>query len=116
MPIGALVAESATPIWYQVHAADPDTAARQVATAVEAGCKAICVSTGVTPFAPGTRPKPARIDWKAIDALTRDSRLPIVIKGITAADAAATALLVTTCHALIVSTHGLPVQAENPCC
>src|SRR5580765_5697607 len=60
LPIGALVAESATPIWYQVHAADP-AAARQVATAVEAGCKAICVSTGVTPFAPGTRPKPARI-------------------------------------------------------
>jgi isopentenyl diphosphate isomerase/L-lactate dehydrogenase-like FMN-dependent dehydrogenase len=40
VPIGALVTESATPIWYQVHAGDP-AAPRQVATAVEAGCKAI---------------------------------------------------------------------------
>jgi 4-hydroxymandelate oxidase len=112
VPIGALVAESATPIWYQVHAADPDTT-RQVATAVEAGCKAICVSTGVTPFAPGTRPKPARIDWKAIDALTRDSRLPIVIKGITTADAAATALRHNV-HALIVSNYGLAGPGREP--
>jgi hypothetical protein len=112
VPIEALVAESATPIWYQVHAADP-AATRQVATAVEAGGKAICVSTGVTPFAPGTRPKPARIDWKAIDALTRDSRLPIVIKGITTADAAATALRHNV-HALIVSNYGLPGPGREP--
>jgi len=111
-PIGALVAESATPIWYQVHAADP-AATRQVATAAEAGCKAICVSTGVTPFAPGTRPRPARVDWKAIDAFTRDSRLPIVIKGITTADAAATALRHNV-HALIVSNHGLVGAGREP--
>ena len=111
-PIGALVAESATPIWYQVHAADP-AATRQVATAAEAGCKAICVSTGVTPFAPGTRPRPARIDWKAIDAFTRDSRLPIVIKGITTADAAATALRHNV-HALIVSNYGLVGAGREP--
>jgi 4-hydroxymandelate oxidase len=112
VPIGALVAESATPIWYQVHAADP-AATRQVATAAEAGCKAICVSTGVTPFAPGMRPRPARIDWKAIDAFTRDSRLPIVIKGITTADAAATALRHNV-HALIVSNYGLAGAGREP--
>jgi 4-hydroxymandelate oxidase len=112
VPIGALVAESATPIWYQVLAAD-SAASRQVSTAVEAGCKAICVSTGVAPFVPGTRPRPARIDWKVIDALTRDSRLPIVIKGITTADAAATALRHNV-HALIVSNYGLAGPGREP--
>jgi len=112
VPIGALVTESATPIWYQVHAGDP-AAPRQVATAVEAGCKAICVATGVSPFAPGRRPVPARIDWKAIDALTRDSPLPIVIKGVTTADAAATALRHNV-HALIVSNHGLAGSGREP--
>ena len=52
-----------------MHAADP-AAPRQIATAVEAGCKAICLSVGVTPFSNGTRPRPARIDWKVIDTLT----------------------------------------------
>jgi 4-hydroxymandelate oxidase len=102
--IGTLVAESATPIWCQVHAADP-AAPRQIASAVEAGCKAICLSVGITPFANGTRPRPARIDWKIIDALTRDNRLPIVVKGISTPDAAAAALRHNV-HALIVSNYG----------
>jgi len=112
VPIGALVTESATPIWYQVHAGDR-AAPRQVATAVEAGCKAICVATGVSPFAPGTRPRPTRIDWKAIDALTRDSRIPVVIKGVTTADAAATALRHNV-HAIIISNYGLAGSAREP--
>lgn len=113
VPIGPLVAESATPIWYQVHPGDP-AAARQVAAAVEAGCKAICVSVGVTPFANGTRPRSARIDWKVIDTLTRDSRLPIVVKGITTPDAAATALRHNV-QALIVSNYGgLSVPGKEP--
>jgi len=102
--IGTLVAESATPIWCQVHAGDP-AAPRQIAAAVEAGCKAICISVGVTPFANGTRPRPARIDWKVIDTLTRDNRLPIVVKGITTTDAA-TAALRHNVRALIVSNYG----------
>jgi 4-hydroxymandelate oxidase len=102
--IGTLVAESATPIWCQVHAGDP-AAPRQIAAAVEAGCKAICISVGVTPFANGARPRPARIDWKVIDTLTRDNRLPIVVKGITTTDAA-TAALRHNVRALIVSNYG----------
>jgi 4-hydroxymandelate oxidase len=112
IPIEALVAESATPIWYQVHAADP-AALRQIAAAAEARCKAICVSVGVTPFSNGTRPRPARIDWKVIDTLTSDSRLPIVVKGITTPDAAAAALRHNV-HALIVSNHGLAGPGREP--
>jgi len=110
--VGTLVAESGTPIWYQVHAADP-AATRQAATAAEAGCRAICISVGVTPFATGTRPRPARIDWKAVDTLTRESRLPTVVKGITTPDAAATALRHNV-HALIVSSYGAAGPLKEP--
>jgi len=102
--INALVSESATPIWCQVDAADPH-ATRQVAAAVDAGCKAVCVSVGVMPFLPGTRPKPARIDWKAVDVVTRDSHLPVVVKGITTPEAATSALRHNV-HGLIVSNYG----------
>ena len=104
VPIAELVAQAATPIWYQVFAADP-AAARQVSAAVDARCKAICVTVGVTPSAQGTRVSAARIDWAAVDRLTRDSRLPVVVKGIATADAARIALGHNV-QGLVVSNYG----------
>ena len=104
VPIADLVAQSATPIWYQAFASDPD-ALRQVRAAIDARCKAICITVGVVPSAQGTRPTATRIDWTSVDALTRDSRLPVVVKGIATADAAAIALRHNV-QGLIVSNYG----------
>ena len=59
---------------------------------------------GVTASGQG-RPEGPRIDWPAGDALTRDSTLPVVVKGITTPDNAAIALRHNV-QALLVSDYG----------
>jgi 4-hydroxymandelate oxidase len=68
--IREIAAQSATTLWYQVHPeADADAQRRRIDEAVQAGCKALCITTGGA-------------DWSAIDRLRQGLRVPCVLKGI----------------------------------
>ncbi len=110
-----LIAAASVPIWYQVFASDPG-AKEQMRAAVAAGCKAVCLTVGVTPPAnlSGTiAPKAARIDWAAVATLSAGSRVPVIVKGIATAEDAKTTLQHNV-QGLIVSNYGglLAPEAE----
>ena len=114
-PLGALSPHE-TPLWYQVFAQDPSAGAR-VQEAVQAGCRAICVTLGAPPAAhaaspghaqsagsgrartAGSQPKAARAngsalksDLAALDAVTRNLSVPVLVKGIATPEDAKLAL------------------------
>jgi 4-hydroxymandelate oxidase len=99
-PIGHIAAEAKTPLWYQVYADDNvRTAKEQIAQAVQAGCKALCITTGAAHQAPtnGGRAvrlpaRSARADWRAIDQLRQGVNIPVLIKGVMSAEEADTAI------------------------
>lgn len=102
-PIGEIVAQAKTPVWFSVYAeADPNTP-KQVQQAVAAGCQAVCITIGATPD--GSRFTRARIDWKAVDQIRRGLEVPIVIKGVMTATDAKTALD-QGARGIVVSDHG----------
>jgi 4-hydroxymandelate oxidase len=67
-PIEEIAAEAKTPLWYQVDP-EPDSSEvrRRIDKAVNAGCKAVCVTIG---------------DWSAIDRLRQNIKVPVLLKGI----------------------------------
>lgn len=88
-PIREIAAQAKTPLWYCVH---PDGNARtQIAQAVAAGCKAVFMTAGAFEQ-PGSRPRPAAIDWKAIEDIRRGLDIPVVIKGVMTPQQAQTAI------------------------
>jgi 4-hydroxymandelate oxidase len=93
VPLREIVAKAETPVWYQVFANEPNAKAL-AQEAASAGCRAICVTIGVAPAAAGGAAIVAssRVNWTAVAAIARDSRVPVVVKGITTVDAARTAL------------------------
>jgi len=109
------------PLWYQVFAQDPAAAAR-IQEAVAAGCRAICVTVGVPPPAPSTgpgQPKAVRAagstlktDLAALDALTRNLSVPILVKGITTPEDAKLALQHHV-QGLVVSSYNQKTTAEG---
>jgi 4-hydroxymandelate oxidase len=102
-----LMAAADTPIWYQVFAGDP-AATQQIRAAVDAGCRAICVTVGVRPPANGSRPAAAtaaRVDWAAVGALAAGSRVPVLVKGVTTAEDAKAALRQNV-QGIVVSNYG----------
>jgi 4-hydroxymandelate oxidase len=78
VPAGELLAKARSPVWYQVFANDPKakTLARDAATA---GCRAICVTDPTA-------------DWASVEAISRDSGVPVLVKGIRTPAAARMAL------------------------
>lgn len=100
-PIERIAAETAEPLWYQVHA-DGDVGSRQeaMARAVDAGCTAVCVTVGVS-----AARTPVRVDWAAVDRLCRATSVPAVVKGIMHA-ADARAALDHGAQGVVVSNHG----------
>ena len=102
-----LMAHAAMPVWYQVFAGDP-AASRQMRAAVDAGCRAICITVGVAAPASGARPAApaaARIDWSAVGTLAAGARVPVLVKGVTTADEGKAALQHNV-QGLIVSNYG----------
>jgi isopentenyl diphosphate isomerase/L-lactate dehydrogenase-like FMN-dependent dehydrogenase len=67
-PIEEIAAEAKTPLWYQVDP-EPDSGEvrRRIDKAVNAGCKAVCLTIG---------------DWSAIDRLRQNIKVPVLLKGI----------------------------------
>lgn len=106
VPLSTLASGASTPLWYQVYATDA-AAKQQVRDAAETGCRAICLTIGVQPPAAGSSaaPRAARTDWAAIGSLIAESRVPVVVKGITS-PAEAKLALQHNARAIMVSNHG----------
>src|SRR5258706_14525593 len=79
-PIEKIVAETKTPLWYQVYPqADMAGVIARVQQAVKAGAKVVCLTVGTPyqPFGADTPPNPAklavmaspRMDWSVVDQL-----------------------------------------------
>jgi 4-hydroxymandelate oxidase len=106
VPLEELAAQARTPLWYQVFARDA-AARTQIQAAVNARCKAICITVGAAPAARGGRvaATAAKPDWAAVDALTRGLSVPMLVKGIATPEAARLALRHGV-HGIIVSNYG----------
>jgi len=93
IPLATLKSGASTPLWYQVFATDP-SAAERIREADEAGCRAICLTIGIKAPAASSNatPMPVRTDWAGVARLIAGSRLPVIVKGVTAVTEATTAV------------------------
>ena len=105
-PIEQIAAASEEPVWYQLYA-DGGGLGDDAARAVEAGCRAVCVTVGVS-----SDHRPAPTDWDAVAALAEAVDVPVVVKGIMSVDTAETALA-TGAQGLVVSNHGGLVEGGS---
>ena len=105
VPLQEIAAQARTSLWYQVFAGDP-AARRQIQDAVNAGCKAICITVGAA-AASGSRRSAmaAKVDWPAVDALKQGLNVPVLVKGIATPEAAQVALQHSV-DGIIVSNYG----------
>lgn len=94
VPVTDVVASHSGAIWYQAFASEPATNAA-IRDAVTAGCKAVCITVDTT----------TAINWKAVDALKRDVKVPVLVKGI-ATPAEAKAALQHGVQGIVASTYG----------
>ena len=106
VPLQEIAAQAGTSLWYQVFARDA-AARRQIQDAVNARCTAICITVGAAPAANGTRRSAIaeKVDWPAVDALSRGLTVPVMIKGITTPEAARVALQ-RGVDGIVVSNYG----------
>ena len=98
--IDEVAAASDEPVWYQQYS-DADTLADDAARAVEAGCRAVCVTVGVSEDG-----APAPPDWAAVEQVSQAVDVPVVVKGVMGVESAETALD-RGAQGLVVSSHGL---------
>ncbi len=98
-PIEDIVAASEEPVWYQLYA-DSGAPGDDAARAVAAGCRAVCVTVGVS-----SDHRPTATDWDAVAGLAEAVEVPVVVKGIMSAASAETALAAGA-QGLVVSNHG----------
>ena len=105
--IDEVAAAGAEPVWYQQYA-DAAGLEDDAARAVEAGCRAVCLTVGVSE---GGAPAPP--DWAAVERVARTAAVPVVVKGVMDVETAETALG-RGAGGLVVSNHGgdgaLPVD------
>jgi 4-hydroxymandelate oxidase len=113
VPLKDITAQAGTPLWYQVFAEDP-AAGRQIQTALDARCQAICITVGTGPTAGGTRrsASAAKVDWPAVDALKRGLGVPVIVKGIATPETAQSAVQHGV-NGIIVSGYGGPAGAAT---
>ena len=106
VPLADLKAQANVPLWYQVFASDA-AAKAQIQRAVNAGCRAVCVTVGAAPPVDRARgvATAARFDWSTVAALRRGVTVPVLVKGIATAEAAALALR-HGADGIIVSNYG----------
>jgi 4-hydroxymandelate oxidase len=106
VPLQEIAAQAGAMLWYQVFASDP-AARTQIQEAMDAGCRAICVTVGTVPPIGGARgvATVAKVDWAAVAALKRTSRVPVMVKGV-ATPEAATLALQQGVDGIVVSNYG----------
>ena len=86
MPLAAIAQAATTPLWLQVYANSPkvkDVLAE--AGAARARAVIVTVNAGTSASGPAT-PASTRIDWSAVDAVVKNTSLPVIVKGITRAE------------------------------
>jgi 4-hydroxymandelate oxidase len=99
-PIEKIAAEAKTTLWYQVFPeADTNALRSRAQRAVEAGCKAICVTVGAP-----SRGTP-HVSWNMIDQIRRGLGVPVVLKGIMTAEEANEAVK-RGIEGIVVSNYG----------
>ena len=98
-PIDQVVAASDEPVWYQLYA-DSGALRDDAAQAVDAGCRALCLTVGVS-----SDHRPTATDWNAVAALAQAVDVPVVVKGVMSV-AAAESALGAGAQGLVVSNHG----------
>ena len=100
-PIDRIAGETSEPLWYQVYADDDAGRVRNdVATAMDAGCRALCVTVGVS-----SDRTAVRTDWNTVERLQQAVNVPVVVKGIMSPGEAETALQQGV-QGIVVSNHG----------
>jgi 4-hydroxymandelate oxidase len=106
VPLQEIAAQAGAMLWYQVFAGDP-AARTQIQDATDARCRAICVTVGTVPRTGGARgvATVAKVDWAAVAALKRTSKVPVLVKGI-ATPEAATLALQQGVDGIVVSNYG----------
>lgn len=92
-PLPELVAEAKIPLWFQLY---PDSDVQAARKAVDAGCKAVCLTIGVPHQG---------ANWSMIDAIRQKVKAPLVLKGIMSPEEAQTAVT-RGVNAIVVSNHG----------
>ena len=83
VPLATIAQAVTTPLWLQVYAKGPkvkDVLAE--ASAAKAKAVIVTVNAGTSASGPAT-PASGRIDWAAVDAVVKDTALPVIVKGIT---------------------------------
>jgi len=81
--LAAIAQTLTTPLWLQVYANSPKIKDRLAeASAAKAKAVIVTVNAGVSANAPAT-PESAHIDWAAVDAVVKNTHLPVIVKGIT---------------------------------
>lgn len=98
-PIDEIAAVSDQPVWYQLYA-DSGGLREDAARAADAGCRAICVTVGVS-----SAHRPAATDWDAVAALVAAVDIPVVVKGVMR-PADADIALAAGAQGIVVSNHG----------
>lgn len=82
-PLAAIAQTLTTPLWLQVYANSPKIKDRLAeASAAKAKAVIVTVNAGASANAPAT-PELAHIDWAAVDAVVKNTHLPVIVKGIT---------------------------------
>lgn len=83
MPLSAIAQSLTTPLWLQIYAGSPRTKDLVAqASAAKARAVIVTVNAGTSANAPATSDF-AHIDWAAIDAVVKNTHLPVIVKGIT---------------------------------
>ena len=114
-PIDEIAAQADTALWYQVYADGNVTdVTSEVRRAVEAGCKAVCMTVGASYRLgkrigdPGSRlPASAnpQTDWRVVDQICQAITVPVLLKGIMTPEDARTAVQ-HGAQGLVVSNFG----------
>ncbi|HUG82716.1 MAG TPA: alpha-hydroxy acid oxidase [Bryobacterales bacterium] len=119
-PLADVVKAAGGAAWFQIDASGDDAELpRRAETAAAQGCKAVCLTLGVSSPIPSRRdihngratatayaaPTAASISWPQIEALKRHLSVPLLVKGILSA-AEAQSALDHGVDGIVVSNHG----------
>ena len=106
-PLDEVVAASDEPVWYQLYA-DSGDLEDDAARAVDAGCRAVCVTVGVS-----ASRRPAPTDWDAVARLAEAVDAPVVVRGIMSTGDAETALAAGAGGGVVSHHGGLAAGGET---
>lgn len=105
-PVEEIAAQAKTTLWYQVFPqADMSPVLARVQQAIQAGCKAVCVTVGTTEDATST----AGVDWSALDRLRRGISVPVLLKGVMSAEEAKKAAGIGAQGIVVSNYSGRPI-------